>query len=217
LAAGLYEVPAGFKWFTGGLLARSLGFCGEESAGATFLRADGGVWTTDKDGIALALLSAEITARMGRDPGEIYRGLVRDFGDPAYERIDAPATAEQKRSSRSSRRNTFDASTWPASRRRTCSATRQGNGAPIGGVKVIAENAWFAARPSGTENIYKIYAESYFAARSICAVSSSRRRRSSTMRSRRHEHRTGLLWELMRQCPYTAAGLQRAGFTGGWL
>jgi phosphoglucomutase len=161
LGRGLYEVPAGFKWFTGGLLASSLGFCGEESAGATFLRADGGVWTTDKDGIALALLSAEITARMGRDPGEIYRGLVRDFGDPAYERIDAPATAEQKRKLSKLSPQHVRCKHLAGEPTQNVLSHAPGNGAPISGVKVIAENAWFAARPSGTENIYKIYAESF--------------------------------------------------------
>ena len=161
LGRTLHEVPAGFKWFADGLLARSLGFGGEESAGATFLRIDGGVWTTDKDGIVLALLSAEITARMGRDPGEIYRELARDFGDPAYERIDAPATAEQKRVLSTLSPQQVRCTDLAGEPTQTVLSHAPGNGAPIGGVKVIAENAWFAARPSGTENIYKIYAESF--------------------------------------------------------
>jgi phosphoglucomutase len=161
LGRKLYEVPAGFKWFTDGLLARSLGFGGEESAGATFLRVDGEVWTTDKDGIALALLSAEITARMGRDPGEIYRELVRDFGDPAYERIDAPATAEQKRKLSTLSQQQVRCKDLAGEPTQNVLSHAPGNGAPIGGVKVIAENAWFAARPSGTESMYKIYAESF--------------------------------------------------------
>src|SRR5664280_2263724 len=139
LGRKLYEVPVGFKWFVDGLLDGSLGFGGEESAGASFARLNGGVWTTDKDGIILALLSAEITARMGRDPGELYRELTHEFGEPVYERIDAQATPKQK----------------------AILATAPGNNAPIGGLKVVAENGWFAARPSGTEDIYKIYAESF--------------------------------------------------------
>ena len=152
----------GFKWFVDGLLDGSLGFGGEESAGASFLRLDGTVWTTDKDGIVAALLAAEITARTGRDPGEIYRELTREFGEPVYERVEAPATPRAEgacwRSSRPSdvrrqrtRRRTDPGHPHPA----------PGNGAPIGGVKVVAESGWFAARPSGTEDIYKIYAESF--------------------------------------------------------
>jgi len=161
LGRNLYEVPAGFKWFAEGLLAGSLGFGGEESAGATFLRVDGGVWTTDKDGIVPALLSAEITARMGRDPGEIYRELVREFGDPAYERIDAPATAEQKRVLSTLSAQQVRCKDLAGEPTQSVLSHAPGNGAPIGGVKVIAENAWFAARPSGTESLYKIYAESF--------------------------------------------------------
>ncbi len=156
----LFETPVGFKWFVDGLLDASLGFAGEESAGASLLRRDGTVWTTDKDGIALALLAAEITARERRDPAELYRSLTRDLGDPAYERIDAPATPEQKQvlaklSAEQVRR------TQLAGERIERVLTRApGNGADFGGVKVIAASGWFAARPSGTESVYKIYAES---------------------------------------------------------
>ena len=170
LGRNLYEVPAGFKWFAEGLLAGSLGFGGEESAGATFLRVDGGVWTTDKDGIVPALLSAEITARMGRDPGEIYRELVREFGDPAYERIDAPATAEQKRVLSTLSAQQVRCKDLAGEPTQSVLSHAPGNGAPIGGVKVIAENAWFAARPSGTESLYKIYAESFRGADHLCRV-----------------------------------------------
>src|SRR6266849_6748950 len=161
LGRELREVPVGFKWFVDGLLDGSLGFGGEESAGASFLRRDGSVWTTDKDGIVPALLSAEITARMGRDPGEIYRTLTREFGEPAYDRVEAPATPEQKellsRLSPAQVRHTDLA----GERIQSTLSRAPGNGAPIGGVKVITESGWFAARPSGTEDIYKIYAESF--------------------------------------------------------
>jgi phosphoglucomutase len=161
LGRALYETPVGFKWFVAGLLDGSLGFGGEESAGAAFLRRDGSAWVTDKDGITPALLSAEITARAGRDPGESYRALTREFGEPAYDRVDAPATPEQKaRLSRLSpdQVRTTDLAGEPI--QQTLSRA-VGNGAPIGGVKVVAESGWFAARPSGTEDIYKIYAESF--------------------------------------------------------
>ena len=161
LGRRLYEVPVGFKWFVDGLLDGSLGFGGEESAGASFIRRDGGVWTTDKDGIVPALLSAEITARLGRDPGEIYGDLAREFGGPLFERIDAPATPAQKTmlSKLSARQVT---SKYLAGEKIQSILTQApGNGAAIGGVKVLAESGWFAARPSGTEDIYKIYAESF--------------------------------------------------------
>ena len=161
LGRKLYEVPVGFKWFVDGLLDGSLGFGGEESAGASFLRLDRSVWTTDKDGIVPALLSAEITARMGRDPGEIYGELAREFGEPAYDRVEAPATPEQKdllsRLSPEQVRHTHLA----GERIQSTLSRAPGNGAPIGGLKVITESGWFAARPSGTEDIYKIYAESF--------------------------------------------------------
>lgn len=157
----LYEVPVGFKWFVAGLLDGSLGFGGEESAGASFLRRDGRVWTTDKDGMAPALLAAEMTASMGRDPGEIYQALTRELGEPTFRRIDAPATSAQKqRLARLSpqRIRQTDLAGEPI---RATLTRAPGNDAPIGGVKVVAEHGWFAARPSGTEQIYKIYAESF--------------------------------------------------------
>ncbi len=157
----LYEVPVGFKWFVDGLLGSTLGFGGEESAGASFLRRDGSVWTTDKDGIVPALLSAEITARMGRDPGEIYSALTREFGEPAYDRVEAPATPAQKeRLSKLSPQQVLSTD-LAGEKIQTILTHAPGNGAPIGGLKVVAENGWFAARPSGTEDIYKIYAESF--------------------------------------------------------
>ena len=161
LGRSLYEVPVGFKWFVDGLLDASLGFAGEESAGASFLRRDGTVWTTDKDGIVAALLAAEITARLGRDPGEVYREFAAELGTPAYARKDAPATRAQKqvlkRLSAEQVRLT-ELAGEPVQRVLTHAP---GNGAPIDGVKVEAASAWFAARPSGTEDVYKIYAESF--------------------------------------------------------
>ncbi|TFG81938.1 MAG: alpha-D-glucose phosphate-specific phosphoglucomutase [Chromatiales bacterium] len=161
LGRKLYEVPVGFKWFVDGLLDGSLGFGGEESAGASFLRLDGSVWTTDKDGIVPALLSAEITARMGRDPGEIYRELARDFGEPVYDRVDAPATPQQKKALARLSPQQIQSGELAGEKIQTILTTAPGNGAPIGGLKVIAGSGWFAARPSGTEDIYKIYAESF--------------------------------------------------------
>jgi phosphoglucomutase len=161
LGRALYEVPVGFKWFVDGLLGGSLGFGGEESAGATFLRQDGTVWTTDKDGIVAALLAAEITAHAKRDPGEIYRELTRELGEPVADRIEAPATAAQKQrlSALSARQVRCTHLAGEAVLRILTHAP--GNDAPIGGVKVIADGGWFAARPSGTEDIYKVYAESF--------------------------------------------------------
>ncbi len=161
LGRKLYEVPVGFKWFVSGLLEGSLGFGGEESAGASFLRRDGTVWVTDKDGIVPALLSAEITARMGRDPGEIYQELAREFGEPIYDRIDAPATPEQKKALERLSPEQVRFADLAGEKIKTLLTHAPGNGAVIGGIKVMAENGWFAARPSGTENIYKIYAESF--------------------------------------------------------
>ena len=161
LGRKLYEVPVGFKWFVDGLLEGSLGFGGEESAGASFLRRDGSVWTTDKDGIVPALLAAEITARVGRDPGEIYRELTREFGEPAYDRVEAPATPEQKAMLKRLSAQQVRLSDLAGEKIRTILTHAPGNNNSIGGLKVIAENGWFAARPSGTENIYKIYAESF--------------------------------------------------------
>jgi phosphoglucomutase len=161
LGRRLHEVPVGFKWFVDGLLDGSLGFAGEESAGASFLRLDGTVWTTDKDGIVPALLSAEITARMERDPGELYRELVRSTGDPVYDRLEAPATPEEKAILKSLSPEDLHASELGGEPILRVLAKAPGDGNPIGGVKVVAESGWFAARPSGTEAIYKIYAESF--------------------------------------------------------
>jgi phosphoglucomutase len=161
LGRRLYEVPVGFKYFVEGLLAGHLGFGGEESAGSSFLRRDGSVWTTDKDGIVPCLLSAEITARVGKDPGEIYRELTRDLGDPVYERIDAPATPEQKAALAKLSASDIHATQVAGQPILKILTTAPGDGNPIGGIKVIAKDGWFAARPSGTEEIYKIYAESF--------------------------------------------------------
>ena len=161
LGRKLYEVPVGFKWFVDGLLDGSLGFGGEESAGASFVRMDGSAWTTDKDGIILALLAAEITAKMGRDPGEIYAGLTRELGEPVYARMDAPATAEQKAILAKLTPQQIQTGELAGEKIQSILTSAPGNGAAIGGLKVVAENGWFAARPSGTENIYKIYAESF--------------------------------------------------------
>ena len=157
----LYEVPVGFKWFVDGLLDGSLSFGGEESAGASFVRLDGTVWTTDKDGIVPALLAAEITARMERDPSEIYSELTREFGESVYDRIEAPATMEQKELLIKLSPQQVRSTDLAGEKIQSILTRAPGNDAPIGGVKVIAENGWFAARPSGTENIYKIYAESF--------------------------------------------------------
>ena len=161
LGRTLVEVPVGFKWFVKGLYDGSLGFGGEESAGASFVRRDGSVWTTDKDGMVPALLSAEITARMGRDPGELYRELTREFGEPVYDRIEAPATPEQKQKLAQLSPRQVRSAELAGETIQTILTQAPGNGASIGGLKVIAENGWFAARPSGTEDIYKIYAESF--------------------------------------------------------
>jgi phosphoglucomutase len=161
LGRKLVEVPVGFKWFVDGLLDGSLGFGGEESAGASFLRRDGTVWTTDKDGIAPNLLAAEITARTGKDPGEHYRELTSEFGAPCYTRVDAPATPEQKARLSKLSPASVTASTLAGEPISAKLTRAPGNGAPIGGLKVVAASGWFAARPSGTENIYKIYAESF--------------------------------------------------------
>lgn len=161
LGRKLYEVPVGFKWFVDGLLAGSLGFGGEESAGASFVRLDGSVWTTDKDGVVPALLAAEITARLGRDPGEIYRELTREFGEPAYDRVEAPATPEQKAMLKKLSPQQVRSTNLAGEKIEMILTQAPGNGAAIGGIKVMAANGWFAARPSGTEDIYKIYAESF--------------------------------------------------------
>ena len=165
IAAGLgrrlYEVPVGFKWFVDGLMDGSLGLGCEESAGASFLRMDGGAWSTDKDGITAALLSAEMTARKGRDPGELYQELTREFGEPAFERVDAPATPEQKAKLQNLSAAQVRSTELAGEKIQAIVTNAPGNGAAIGGLKVVAENGWFAARPSGTENIYKVYAESF--------------------------------------------------------
>jgi phosphoglucomutase len=160
LGRRLVEVPVGFKWFVGGLLDGSIGFGGEESAGASFLRRDGTPWTTDKDGIVLCLLAAEMTAR-GADPGGRYRRLADRFGSPAYRRVDAPATPEQKAALGKLSPEHVTASELAGEPITGVLTTAPGNGAPIGGVKVTTEHGWFAARPSGTEDVYKVYAESF--------------------------------------------------------
>jgi phosphoglucomutase len=161
LARKLYEVPVGFKFFVEGLLHGDLGFAGEESAGASFLRRDGTVWTTDKDGIIAALLAAEITAKMKKDPGELYFELTKDYGDPLFDRIEAPATRFQKASLERVTRESVKTPTLAGETIRTILTNAPGDGASIGGVKVVTESGWFAARPSGTEDIYEVYAESF--------------------------------------------------------
>jgi len=157
----LFEVPVGFKWFVDGLLDGSLGFGGEESAGASFVRLDGSVWTTDKDGIVPALLAAEITARMDRDPGEIYGELTHEFGEPVYDLVEAPATIEQREMLARLAPQQVRSTDLAGEKIQAILTRAPGNGAPIGGLKVIGKSGWFAARPSGTEDIYKIYAESF--------------------------------------------------------
>ncbi|WP_322762127.1 phosphoglucomutase (alpha-D-glucose-1,6-bisphosphate-dependent) [Frankia sp. Cr2] len=161
LARHLVEVPVGFKWFVDGLIDGSLGFGGEESAGASFLRRDGRVWTTDKDGLIACLLAAEITAVTGQDPGQQYEALTSRFGAPAYRRVDAPASPAQKEVLKSLTPADLGTSTLAGEPVTAALSHAPGNGAAIGGVKVVTENAWFAARPSGTEDVYKIYAESF--------------------------------------------------------
>jgi phosphoglucomutase len=161
LGRKLVEVPVGFKWFVEGLMHGSLGFGGEESAGASILRMDGSVWTTDKDGIIMCLLAAEITARSGRDPGELYQDLTGAFGAPAYERIDAAVTPEQRELLKDITERELHADTLAGEKISSVITVAPGNGSPIGGIKVITENGWFAARPSGTEPVYKLYAESF--------------------------------------------------------
>jgi phosphoglucomutase len=161
LGRRLVEVPVGFKWFVDGLLNGSLGFAGEESAGASFLRMPGTTWTTDKDGIVPGLLAAELTATLGVDPGARYLELTREFGTPVYERIDAPATADQKRRLLQLSPADVDAKELAGEAISSIITTAPGNGSSIGGLKVIAESGWFAVRPSGTEDVYKLYAESF--------------------------------------------------------
>jgi phosphoglucomutase len=161
LGRRVVEVPVGFKWFVDGLIDGSLGFGGEESAGASFLRRDGRAWSTDKDGLILGLLAAEITAVTGRDPGELYQKLTEEFGAPAYERIDAPASPEQKSVLARLTPDRVRASELAGDPIVDRLTAAPGNGAAIGGLKVVTANGWFAARPSGTENVYKLYAESF--------------------------------------------------------
>ncbi|MCU0662141.1 MAG: phosphoglucomutase (alpha-D-glucose-1,6-bisphosphate-dependent) [Myxococcota bacterium] len=157
----VYEVPVGFKWFVSGLLKGTLGLAGEESAGASLLRLDGTVWTTDKDGFAMDLLSAEICAVLEKDPSELYRELTARFGEPVYERIDAPASPSQKAALSALRPEDVRATTLAGGPITAKLTTAPGNGAAIGGLKVTTDKGWFAARPSGTEDVYKIYAESF--------------------------------------------------------
>ncbi len=161
LGRKLYEVPVGFKWFVGGLLDGTLGFGGEESAGASFLRLDGTVWTTDKDGIVPALLAAEITARMDRDPGQLYQELTSEFGESVYTRTEAPATVQEKEILKKLSPQQVRLKELAGEQIQAILTHAPGNGAPLGGLKVVAESGWFAARPSGTEDIYKIYVESF--------------------------------------------------------
>jgi len=161
LGRRIYEVPVGFKWFVGGLFTGTLGFAGEESAGSSLLRRDGSVWTTDKDGIVPCLLSAEMTARTGKDPGQIYRELTQELGDPVYERIEAPATGEQKAALAGLAASDIRATSLAGQPIQAVLTAAPKNGSFIGGIKVVAKDGWFAARPSGTEQIYKIYAESF--------------------------------------------------------
>jgi phosphoglucomutase len=161
LGRKLVEVPVGFKWFVDGLLDGSIGFGGEESAGASFLRSDGTPWTTDKDGLICCLLAAEMTARRGRDPGELYQELTGKFGNPVYKRVDAPATPEQKAALSRLSPEHVDATELAGEPITAVLTSAPANGAPIGGVKVTTDHGWFAARPSGTEDVYKIYAESF--------------------------------------------------------
>ena len=170
LGRSLCEVPVGFKWFVTGLFDGSLCFGGEESAGASFLRKDGTVWTTDKDGPIMGLLAAEITARMGKNPGELYQELTNEFGTPFYTRIDAPATPDQKAQLQKLSPDAIANDTLAGEPITAKLTSAPGNGAPIGGLKVVTESGWFAARPSGTENIYKIYAESFKDQRHLAAI-----------------------------------------------
>lgn len=155
------DVPVGFKWFVDGLLDSSLCFGGEESAGASFSRLNGSVWTTDKDGFIPALLSAEITAKIGKDPGKIYNELTEEFGEPFYDRIEAEATSAQKQKLKKLSGTQIKHKDLAGEEITNILTNAPGNNAPIGGIKVITENGWFAARPSGTEDIYKIYVESF--------------------------------------------------------
>jgi phosphoglucomutase len=170
LGRRLLEVPVGFKWFVPGLLDGSVAFGGEESAGASFLQRDGSVWTTDKDGIILCLLASEIQAVTGSSPSQLYRGLTETYGEPAYARIDSPATREQKAVLAKLSADQVTATTLAGEPITATLTSAPGNGAPLGGLKVQTENAWFAARPSGTEDVYKLYAESFRGPEHLAAV-----------------------------------------------
>jgi phosphoglucomutase len=170
IGRALREVPVGFKWFVDGLLDGSLGFGGEESAGASFLRRDGTVWTTDKDGIIMGLLAAEITAVTGKDPGEIYKDLTRQYGDFYYERIDAPATPAQKKILAALSADDIKESDLAGDKITAIMTRTPGTNEPIGGVKVVSKSGWIAARPSGTEDVYKLYAESSKSAEHLKAM-----------------------------------------------
>ena len=170
LGRRLLEVPVGFKWFVPGLLDGSVAFGGEESAGASFLQRDGSVWTTDKDGILLALLASEITAVTGKTPSELYRGLVARYGDPAYARIDTAATRAQKAALARLSPDQITADRLAGEKITAVLTEAPGNGEPIGGLKVVTESGWFAARPSGTEDVYKLYAESFRGPAQLAAI-----------------------------------------------
>ncbi len=172
LGRRLLEVPVGFKWFVPGLVDGSVGFGGEESAGASFLRTDGTVWTTDKDGILPALLASEILATTGRSPSEHHRDLVAEFGESWYARVDAVATREEKATLAALTPEQVTATSLAGEEITARLTEAPGNGASIGGLKVTTENAWFAARPSGTEDVYKIYAESFISAEHLAQVQS---------------------------------------------
>ncbi|MDA3921606.1 MAG: hypothetical protein PF501_13140 [Salinisphaera sp.] len=170
LGCKIYEVPAGFKWFAEGLGDASLGFAGEESAGASFLRRDGTVWTIDKDGMIAGLLAAEITARTGRDPGVFYQRMIGALGEPIAERVEAPANAAQKAAFGALTRQQIDCRSLAGERVDSIVDSAPGNNAPIGGIKVSTANGWFTARSSGTEDIYKIYAESFRDSAHLAAI-----------------------------------------------
>jgi phosphoglucomutase len=176
LGRRLWEVPVGFKWFVPGLVDGSVGFGGEESAGASFLQFDGQAWTTDKDGILLALLASEILAVTGKSPSQLYAELTAEFGAPAYARVDATASKEQKARLGRLAGSDIAADTLAGERITARLSEAPGNGAAIGGVKIVTENAWFAARPSGTEDVYKIYAESFRGAEHLAEVQAEAKR-----------------------------------------
>jgi phosphoglucomutase len=170
LGRPLLEVPVGFKWFVPGLLDGSVAFGGEESAGASFLQRDGSPWSTDKDGIILALLASEITAITGQTPSQLYNTLTQTYGAPAYARVDTPATREQKAALARLSPEQVPASELAGEKIVAALTTAPGNGAPIGGLKVVTKSGWFAARPSGTEEIYKLYAESFRGPEHLAAI-----------------------------------------------